>query len=626
MLRRNRNKALMQEVSRGSNLRRRLTALNTSQMSLRYCDGRLPFGCCLPSTLRLIVSFLISYFVLTCGLAVRWIRQTERFSMSTVAPPSNLYVSQRDGQVLGRWMGLKSDDYPSDSAFSKKLALHISGAPNFRQIRPLTICGVGQPSLYGIRTILNLMKMRELKTISSDPMEVSESDVTAASFVSNLAHRQAVWINLREEPVVYLNNRPFVLRELDHPFKNMHDFKGIGGRGITLIEKRLKNDILREGSSNHGNILVHDEVTMGELRPCWEAASKYSVQTSTEVYEQLQSEGYWVEYKRVPMTADSAPDPKTMDSLVTIYLAHSLQPGTFFIYNCQRGMGRSTLGMIIMFLLRVRQFGEDVILGSRSRARAALAATTPSASHHSHRSHATPKAANSDGAGAASSGNGAANANGKRQRPEFEMIVKLVRLLKNGLAAKRLVDIAVEECGLLHNLYDAIVQAVDKAETARHADRHAVLAKVAAEQLKRYFYLICFQAYLLSVPTPEAWDQLNQEIAHTQAPHHPAADVAAPAASPSTRASAPSTMFSWEGAVLFPYTFESWMAQRPELQRLADLIEQSLKLAPTLDRGGAEAAIQQQDSAETSRVVYRRALTQSTSPATPNDASSSIGG
>ena len=50
--------------------------------------------------------------------------------------------------------------------------------------------------------------------------------------VLNLLHlkqnprRRVQWINLREEPVVYVNSRPFVLRELEQPFANMSDFQG----------------------------------------------------------------------------------------------------------------------------------------------------------------------------------------------------------------------------------------------------------------------------------------------------------------------------------------------------------------------------------------------------------------
>ena len=32
---------------------------------------------------------------------------------------------------------------------------------------------------------------------------------------------RAVWHNLREEPNVYINGRPYVLREDERPFKNM---------------------------------------------------------------------------------------------------------------------------------------------------------------------------------------------------------------------------------------------------------------------------------------------------------------------------------------------------------------------------------------------------------------------
>lgn len=40
--------------------------------------------------------------------------------------------------------------------------------------------------------------------------------------ILNLVKEEHVrWICLREEPVIYMNSRPFVLRELQHPFRNM---------------------------------------------------------------------------------------------------------------------------------------------------------------------------------------------------------------------------------------------------------------------------------------------------------------------------------------------------------------------------------------------------------------------
>lgn len=109
------------------------------------------------------------------------------------------------------------------------------GAPNFQQLHDLAIYSTGQPSVSGIRTVLNLIHLKQ------NP------------------RRRVQWINLREEPVVYLNNRPFVLRELEQPFHNMSDFQGIDPSRLAGVEGRLKADILAEAENNYGNILVHDE-------------------------------------------------------------------------------------------------------------------------------------------------------------------------------------------------------------------------------------------------------------------------------------------------------------------------------------------------------------------------------
>jgi hypothetical protein len=97
---------------------------------------------------------------------------------------------------------LKSDHIPG---IAKDLEYHIKGAPNFRGIPAAPIFGTAQPTTSGIRTILNLL---------------------GAKASAGVPGRTVVWINLREEPVVYLNNRPFVLREAEFPFRNMSDFQG----------------------------------------------------------------------------------------------------------------------------------------------------------------------------------------------------------------------------------------------------------------------------------------------------------------------------------------------------------------------------------------------------------------
>ncbi|CAH1413259.1 unnamed protein product [Lactuca virosa] len=65
--------------------------------------------------------------------------------------------------------------------------------------------------------------------------------------------RPVFWHNMREEPVIYINGKPFVLREVERPNKNMLEYK--------RMEARLKEDILKE-SERYG-CKVHEALFKG---------------------------------------------------------------------------------------------------------------------------------------------------------------------------------------------------------------------------------------------------------------------------------------------------------------------------------------------------------------------------
>lgn len=50
---------------------------------------------------------------------------------------------------------------------------------------------------------------------------------------------------MREEPVLYINGRPYVVREADKPFQNL-EYTGIDRSRVEDMEIRLKNDVLLE--------------------------------------------------------------------------------------------------------------------------------------------------------------------------------------------------------------------------------------------------------------------------------------------------------------------------------------------------------------------------------------------
>ncbi|KAB2612226.1 paladin-like [Pyrus ussuriensis x Pyrus communis] len=179
----------------------------------------------------------------------------------------------RGGSVLGKKTILKSDHFPGCQ--NKRLSPHIDGAPNYRQADSQHVHGVAIPTISGIQNVLN--------NIGAQHIDGKRA--------------QVLWINLCEEPVVYINGCPFVLHDLERPFSNL-EYTGINRARVEQMEARLKEDILIESARYGNKILLTDELPDGQMVDQWEPVSRHSVKTPLEVYEELQEQGYLVAYER----------------------------------------------------------------------------------------------------------------------------------------------------------------------------------------------------------------------------------------------------------------------------------------------------------------------------------------
>lgn len=103
----------------------------------------------------------------------------------------------RNGEVLGSQTVLKSDHCPGCQ--HPCLPERVEGAPNFREIPGFPVYGVANPTVDGIRSVITRIG-------------------------SSKGGRPVFWHNMREEPVVYINGKPFVLREVERPYKNMLEY------------------------------------------------------------------------------------------------------------------------------------------------------------------------------------------------------------------------------------------------------------------------------------------------------------------------------------------------------------------------------------------------------------------
>lgn len=131
--------------------------------------------------------------------------------------------------------------------------LKLFGAPNFRSTN-LNIFGAAQPSSAGLSTIL-----RVLGCAPCDHTANFHESLLEADDFKHVASKRTIWFSTREEPIIYVNDTPFVLRDLSSPFVNIKSYTGITAQRLEAVENRLKADILAEAKRNHGLILVHDE-------------------------------------------------------------------------------------------------------------------------------------------------------------------------------------------------------------------------------------------------------------------------------------------------------------------------------------------------------------------------------
>ncbi|KAF9485182.1 hypothetical protein BDN70DRAFT_910314 [Pholiota conissans] len=244
-------------------------------------------------------------------------------------------VKTRTGSVLSRGFILKTDHYPSGRALD--LDLNVHGAPNFRAPRQghLNVFGAAQPRTQGLRAILSVLRSR--------PNTMNPS--------------HAVWFSTREEPIIYISGRPFVLRDASEPRRTL----ALSDRAENLeaIESRLKNDILQEASRYGGVILTHNEVAAaqsgeGAILPTWTAVDSNNVKTSHELWAYMKREGWNVDYYRIPISPDRPIEDNYLDAYLRV-IRETDPTKTALVFSCGMGAVRTTFAMVAASLVRRKQ-------------------------------------------------------------------------------------------------------------------------------------------------------------------------------------------------------------------------------------------------------------------------------
>lgn len=77
------------------------------------------------------------------------------------------------------------------------------------------------------------------------------------------------------------------------------------------------------------------------------------IQTPRQVFESLKEEGYRIEYERIPISPEQAPEDRYIDEFLHKIGKRSVRCP--LVFNCGMGLGRTTFSMVMAMLIRRKQ-------------------------------------------------------------------------------------------------------------------------------------------------------------------------------------------------------------------------------------------------------------------------------
>ena len=158
---------------------------------------------------------------------------------------NTMLILNRIGSVLSANTILKADIAQNgDDDVSNKKALK---SVKFRYLSEIGVATCSQPPSSVIETILRTKLKMECEKKESDKEE------------------EAIWIDLREEPVLYIRSKPYVVRNFNIPYRRLPEFDNLASEHLNEIANRLKRDICQEAAENDNKLLAHFECN-GQLK------------------------------------------------------------------------------------------------------------------------------------------------------------------------------------------------------------------------------------------------------------------------------------------------------------------------------------------------------------------------
>jgi len=355
-------------------------------------------------------------------------------SVSTPRPAR--YTMAADPEI---WKAVPMADH-----FDKiqKLPDPVDGCPNFRRVPGYKVFCCGQPTVAGF-----------------------EAAIKKACGENYPKDGKVVWINMRQEPIVYINGTPVCAR----PPNKIGEYAELGN----VTRDSVKNDELEfvkvvEGKVADGKLKVLDVFKKEQVLDVKEIKSLH------DVIEDVKKTYPGLTHNRIPVCNSAAPLEADFDTLSKALEGTSIT--TPVIVNCQVGLSRSTTGCAAACLFREFQLAASF---------EGLVETVPGVNLELLKMDRYKMDMSKD----------------PLFRGEFEVILELLAALKDGEASKMQCDKVIDKngpkkCGGtgIKQLRENIAESKLSYEIMDDAAQNFLKTKIM-DNIHKYFYLICFTAY-----------------------------------------------------------------------------------------------------------------------------------
>merc|ERR1712001_402265 len=327
----------------------------------------------------------------------------------------------------------------------QKLPEKIDGVPNFRRVPGYKVYCCGQPTAAGVEAAINK----------------ACGDLYPKT-------NKIIWLNMRQEPIVYVNGNPICAR----PPNKIGEYAELGNvtrDSVKKDEEEFFRVVEGRAKGNDGKLKyvdVNKKETEIEVKELF---------TLSQVIEGLKEKYPGLVHMRIPVCNSAAPTESDFDTVCKTLQGSAVNCPV--IVNCQVGLSRSTTGCVAACLFREFQLAASY---------EGLVETVPGVNLDLLKMDRYKMDMSKD----------------PLFRGEFEVIKELCAELPDGEASKRECDKVVDKNGPtktggtgIKQLRENIAESKLSYEIMDDAAQAFLKTKIM-DNIHKYFYLICFTAYM----------------------------------------------------------------------------------------------------------------------------------